>query len=124
MASRRVERVSRLLKEAVSAVIINELSDPRMGFVTVTQVEPAPDLRSAKVHLSVLGEESVCTRTFAGIKHAAGFIRSKVGRAVALRNVPELHFVRDDSGKRSVRISRLIDEAVAEDTSVEASEDP
>jgi len=124
MTSRRVERVSRLLREAISAVILSDLSDPRMGFVTVTKVESAPDLRSAKVYLSVLGEETVCSRTFAGIGHAAGFIRSKVGQAVALKNVPELHFIRDDSGKRSVRMSRLIADAVGEQASEEEPSDP
>ena len=113
--SRRTERVAQLLKEALSEVLLREVCDPRMGFVTVTKVEPSRDLRSAKVFVSILGEETVCRRTMRGIRHAAGFIRGRVGQVVSLRINPELHFVRDDSPKRSVEISRLIAEAVAGD---------
>ena len=123
MASRRVDRVSRLLKQAISSVLINELSDPRMGFVTVVKVEPSRDLKSAKVYVSVLGEEAVCTRTMRAITHAAGFIRRTVGRQVVLRNVPALKFVRDDSVKRSVHISRLIADVLPDEKPSEESED-
>ncbi|HUU42927.1 MAG TPA: 30S ribosome-binding factor RbfA [Planctomycetota bacterium] len=114
MTSRRSERFSRLLKETVSAILLRELSDPRMGFVTVTKVEPSRDLTFAKVYLSVLGEENVCRRTMQGIRHAAGFIRRRVGQEITLRTVPELRFVRDDSVKRALHISQLIDDAVAD----------
>ena len=112
MTSRRAERVSRLLKQAISSVLLNELSDPRMGFVTVVKVEPASDLKSARVYVSVLGEEGVCNRTMRALTHAAGFIRRSIGHLVTLRSVPTLEFVRDDSVKRSVRISRIIADAV------------
>jgi len=124
MASRRTQRFSRLLKEAISTIILNELSDPRMGFVTVTKIEPSPDLTSAKVYLSVLGEEGVCRRTMRGIRHAAGFIRRRVASTVKMRTVPELRFVHDESAKRSVHISRLISDAVKESEVDKESEDP
>ena len=101
-----------MLKQAISSILVSELSDPRMGFVTVVKVEPAGDLKSAKVYVSVLGDEAVCTRTMRAIGHAAGFIRRTVGSRVTLKNVPALKFVRDDSVKRSVRISRLIADVV------------
>jgi len=113
MKSRRVERVSQLLKQAISEIITQELSDPRMGFVTVTRVKPSADLKSARVYVSVLGEEAVSRRTMQGLTHAAGFIRRTVSRLVTLRSVPVLHFVTDDSVKRSIRISRIIADAVS-----------
>jgi ribosome-binding factor A len=115
MASRRVERVSEVLKQAISEIITHELNDPRMGgsLVTVTRVEPSPDLKSAKVYVSVLGEEGVSRRTMQGLRSAAGFVRRSVGRLVTLRSVPTLQFVADDSIKRSIRISRIIADALA-----------
>ena len=124
MSSRRVERVSQLLKEVISGIILNEVNDPRMGFVTLTRVEPSPDLTSAKVFVSVLGAEGVCRSTMRAIEAAVPFIRRRVGAMVQLRVVPELHFVRDDSARRSVQISKLIADAL-EDSDVEKEpEDP
>jgi len=122
MTSRRQERTSRVLKEAISRVIIQEVSDPRMGFVTVTRVEPSPDLKFARVYVSVLGDDAVCRRTLRGLEHAAGFIQRTVGGLVALKNVPALRFVRDDSVKRSVRISRMLADARREEPSKEEDE--
>jgi len=121
MPSRRKERIASLLKQAVSRIIMSELNDPRMGFVTVVKVEPSPDLKSAKVHVSVMGEASDINRTLEGLKHAARFIRRQVGEEVALRIVPELVFVEDKSVKGSVRVSRLIAEALAESRPPEES---
>lgn len=114
MASRRKERVSRLLKETISQVIQREISDPRLGFVTITYVDPSPDLKSAKVYVSVLGEDGVISRTMKSLVHSAGFIRRSIGGSISLRSVPRLDFVLDESGKRSVEISRIIAEAVGE----------
>jgi ribosome-binding factor A len=104
--------MSRVLKEAVSEVIVAELSDPRMGFITVTEVEPSPDLKTAKVKVSILGTEAVMRRTMQGLRAATGFVQREVAGKVAMRNVPVLLFVEDDSVKRSVRISQIIAEAV------------
>jgi ribosome-binding factor A len=115
MKPRRVERVGELLKQKISQVIIAEMSDPRMGFVTVTKVEAAPDLRSAKVYVSILGTEGERTRTLRGLRHAHGFIQRLIGEEIELRNVPALNFVEDPSVKRSIRISRLINEVMSEE---------
>ena len=108
MTSRRCQRVQRLLRDRVSEVIIHELVDPRMGFVTVTGVEVSPDLRTAKVFVSVIGSEGEIRRTFAGLEHAAGFVQRRVSEQVELRTAPRLRFVLDDSVKRSVRISEIL----------------
>lgn len=115
MASRRMERISEVLKQAVSKIIITELKDPRMGFVTVTKVEPSPDLKSAKVFVSVLGDSpSVERQTMKALASAAGYIRREAAEQVTLRAVPELRFVVDGSIKRSIRISKLIADAMSE----------
>lgn len=114
MASRRVDRVASLLKQAIGRVIVSELSDPRMGFVTVVRVDPSPDLRTAKVFVSVLGEPGVISRTLHGLRHAARFIRRRIGDEVDLRSVPELNFVEDESVKGQARVSRIIAEAMSE----------
>ncbi len=114
MASRRVERVASLLKQAIGQVIVSDLSDPRMGFVTVVRVDPSIDLRSAKVFVSVLGEPADVSRTLHGLRHAARFIKRQVGTIVDMRSVPELVFVEDKSVKGAARVSRLIAEAMSQ----------
>jgi ribosome-binding factor A len=110
-----MERISEVLKQAVSKIIITELKDPRMGFVTVTKVEPSPDLKSAKVFVSVLGDSpSVERQTMKALASAAGYIRREAAEQVTLRAVPELRFVVDGSIKRSIRISKLIADAMSE----------
>jgi len=108
MTSRRCERVQRLLRDTVSEVITQELVDPRMGFVTVTGVEVSPDLRVAKVFVSVIGSESEISRTFESLEHAAGFVQRRVSEQVKLRVTPRLRFVQDDSVKRSIEISEIL----------------
>jgi ribosome-binding factor A len=89
------------------------MTDPRLGFVTVVKVEVSPDLKVAKVHVSVLGEQADVQRTLLRLQGAAPFIRHEVAEAVELRIVPQLLFVEDKSVKGSVRVSRLIAEALA-----------
>ena len=124
MSSRRVERVSQQLKQIIGNLIVSELRDPRMGFMTVTKVEPTQDLREAKIHVSILGEESERRRTMHGLKHATGFLQREAGKQLSLRTVPILTFVEDDSVKKSVRISRLIAESLEEETAEEQEDDP
>ena len=115
MANRRVERIAEVLKQAISKIVITELKDPRMGFLTITKVEPSPDLTSAKVFVSVLGDSpSVERQTMKALASAAGYIRREAGDLVSLRTVPELRFVVDGSIKKSIRISKLIAEAMSE----------
>ena len=108
MISRRRERVQRLLRDRVSQVIIHEIADPRRGFVTVTRAEVSPDLREAKVFVSIIGTESEIKTTFRGLEHAGGFVQRRVGDGMGMKNTPRIRFVLDDSVKKSVRISALL----------------
>ncbi len=100
----RIEKINQALKEEISNIIQNELKDPRLGFVTITQVEITQDLHCAKVSFSVLGEEADKKKVEEGLSSAAGFIRKLIGERVRMRFTPELSFRRDDSAEYSVRI--------------------
>ena len=99
--------------------IIRELKDPRIGIMTtVTAVEVAPDLKTCKAYISVLGNDQAKTDTMAGLKSAAGFIRRELARTVNLRNTPEIHFIMDESIEYCMKMSKMIDdlkESEAED---------
>ena len=91
--------------------IIRELKDPRIGIMTtVTAVEVAPDLKTCKAYISVLGDEQAKTDTMAGLKSAVGFIRRELARTVNLRNTPEIRFIIDESIEYGMKMSKLIDD--------------
>ena len=108
MASRRSQRVERVLRDAVSEVILQDLVDPRMGFVTVTKAQVSPDLKLAKISVSIIGSDAVTKRTLEGLGHAVGFVQRRLADKVELRSTPRIRFVLDDSIKKSVRISELL----------------
>jgi ribosome-binding factor A len=112
MSSRRIERLSESIKQEVSKAILYKLKDPRISFITVTKVEVAPDLKRAKVYISVMGDEKTQQKTLQGLERAKGFIQSEVGAQLQTRYTPVLTFYLDESVKKSIRISKLIDEAV------------
>ena len=120
MAGRRVERVARAIKEAVSEVVLRELNDPRVRrgagytFLTITRVEPTRDLREARVYFSVLGAEAEKRRVAVCLKHARGFIQREVGRRLPMRYCPHLTFTEDVVLKRSLEVSRLIQQTQME----------
>ncbi len=116
MATRRQEKVARLVKEAVSDAITQHLSDPRIeGLVSVTRVDVAGDLRRADVYLSIFGkDEPGQNKTFAAIEHAKSRIQSLVARRVQSKFCPVLHFYRDEQFKKTLETMRLIDQAVGE----------
>ena len=108
---RRVnESVRQVLAEALP-----ELKDPRIGLVTVTAVETAPDLRHAVVYVSVLGNETKRAATLRGLEAAHGVLQSRLARQLRMKRTPQLTFEYDPSVERGVRMSRLIDELVSED---------
>lgn len=115
MIPNRLKRVSNLIKEIISEVILNEMKDPRIGFVTVTDVEVAPDLRAAKVYISVLGDEDQRAVTLKGLNNAAGFIHQRVKEQLTIKRIPSLNFVADGSIERGVRLCGLIDSVRAKD---------
>jgi ribosome-binding factor A len=103
-----MRRVNEAVREVISAHISGDLKDPRIGFVTVTGVETSPDLRSARVFVSVLGEEAEREDALAGLRSAAGFLQAQVGTQVRMKRTPTLEFVYDDSVDRGMRISELL----------------
>lgn len=114
MARIRVSRVGEQIKKELSQIIQREIKDPRVGFVTVTNVEMSGDLQIAKVYISVFGSTDEKQQTLAGLEKAKGYIRSEIGRRIQLRHVPELVFQIDETLERSEHISRLLDEVKQE----------
>jgi ribosome-binding factor A len=105
----RMRRVDEAVREVLSDAISHQVKDPRVGFVTVTAVETAPDLRRARVFVSVLGEPAVRQRTLQGLQSAHGILQAAVARELRLKHTPALEFVYDDTADRGMRISELID---------------
>lgn len=116
MPTRRQEKVSRVVKEAVSDAVANSLNDPRIaGFISVTRVEMSPDLRNAEVFLSIFGkDESSQKRTFSAINHARSRIQGLVAARIQSKFCPVLHFYLDEKFKKTLEIMNLIDKAASE----------
>lgn len=114
MAGARMRRVDEAMREVVAATV-TELSDPRLGFVTVTGVETSPDLRTAKVFVSVLGDQTERDDTLEGLRSSHGVIQSRVATETRMKRTPTLTFHYDDTIEKGVRISRLLDEGPEDD---------
>src|SRR3990172_4940857 len=114
MTSRRVAKVSQAVREVISTAILFELKDPRVRNVTVTSAEVSADLRSAKIYISIMGDEKVQTLSMRGLNSARGFLQAKIAERLDTRYTPVLHFVLDQGVKRSIEASRLIREALAD----------
>lgn len=106
----RQQRLGDLLREELSQLILRELEDPRIGFVTLTEVRMSGDLRHARVYVSVYGTEEEERQTLEALSHAEGFLKRQIGRRLHLRYVPDLTFVVDDTLKRSARIEALLED--------------
>jgi len=114
VTSDRMRRVDEAVREVLSDAISKQVKDPRVGFVTVTAVETAPDLRRARVYVSVLGDSGVRKRSMQGLQSAHGVLQRVVARELRLKHTPTLEFVYDDTSERGMRIARLIDEEAGE----------
>lgn len=110
MAGPRMRRINEVLREVVGAAISGELSDPRIGFVTVTAVETSPDLRTAKVFVSVLGDEEEREATLSGLRSSHGVIQARIAAETRMKRTPTLTFHYDDTAEKGVRISELLEE--------------
>lgn len=108
--SHRPGRLAEALKKEISDILINEIKDPRIGFVTITMVEVTPDLRYARVYASVLGNEEQRKLTTEALIKATGYIRSEIGKRIRLKFTPEITFKLDSSIERGTRIIKLIEE--------------
>src|SRR5437764_14917972 len=117
MSAGRMRRVDEAVRAVLSDAIASDLKDPRIGFVTVTGVKTSPDLRHARVYVSVLGEEQVRAATLEGLRSAHGFLQRRVASELTLKHTPALRFEYDPSVERGMRISQLLDREAPADNS-------
>lgn len=110
MRSSRMRRVDEAMRAVLSDAIATDLKDPRVGFVTVTGVKTSPDLRHARVYVSVLGDEATRSASIGGLRSAHGFLQRRLASELTLKHTPSLTFEYDESVDRGMRITRLLDE--------------
>jgi ribosome-binding factor A len=106
--SERTARLDELLREEISDVVRREVDDPRIGFVTITDVEVSPDLRHANVWVSVIGSGDERKQTLRALSHAMPFVRGRLGK-LRLKRIPDLHIKEDDSAERGTRVLAILD---------------
>ena len=108
--SQRTDRVDELLRQEIGAILSRDVRDPRIGFATITDVETTPDLRHARVWVSVIGPEAERAETLAALQRAMGFVRHELGRRLRIKRIPDLHVRLDETSERGTRILRLLSE--------------
>ena len=111
----RLRRVADQIQRELSDILRSELKDPRVGMITLTGVEVSPDFAHAKVFFTSLAEAVRRDEVRAGLKRASGFLRTMLGARMKIHNTPELHFVYDESVESGIRLTHLIEDAVAAD---------
>ena len=112
MPSRRTEKAAEAIREVVSMAILTELNDPRVRDVTVTHVEVSRDLRYAKIHVSVMGDETRQNLTLRGLQSAAGFLQAKIAERIEIRYTPKLSFLLDQGVMRSIAVAQILKEVL------------
>jgi ribosome-binding factor A len=131
MSSRRLLKAAEAIRSVVGMAILADLKDPRIRDVTVTHVEVAPDMRNAKVHVSIMGDETRQNLSLRGLQSAAGFLQSKIAKQIDTRYTPRLTFVLDLGVKKSIEMARILrevlppesgDAPISEDEAAEGSE--
>ncbi len=110
MSSGRMRRVDEAIRQVIGDAVTGELKDPRVGFVTVTDVRTSADLRHARVYVSVLGDDAQREATMAGLRSAHGFLQGKVATELHLKRTPTLELYYDDTTDRALRVDALIEE--------------
>jgi ribosome-binding factor A len=115
MSASRMRRVDEAVRAVLSDAITQELKDPRVGFVTVTAVKTSPDLRHARVYVSVLGDDAERADSLVGLRSAHGFLQRRIAGELRLKHTPTLEFDYDDTLDRSIRLSALLDDREPED---------
>jgi ribosome-binding factor A len=108
VTTRRLLKAAEAIREVVSMAILTELRDPRVQNVTVTGVDVAPDMKEAKVRVSVMGTESQQKLTIRGLENSAGFLQAKIAKKIVTRYTPRLHFELDDGVKKSIALAQLL----------------
>ena len=123
--TRRAERVSSLIRQEICQLLQENVNDPRLkSLISVTQISTSPDLKNAKVSISVLGDKNEAKEVLTGFKSAAGYFRHELSKRIKIRSIPELTFQLDDSIERGSRVLNLIDKVVAEDSQNENRRNP
>lgn len=112
MSSRRVLKAAEAIREVVSMAILTDLRDPRVKNVTVTFVEVSSDLRLAKIHVSVMGDEKTQKLTLKGLQNSGGYLQRKVGNRIETRYTPRLEFVLDQGIKNAMAVTRIIEDVL------------
>ncbi len=116
-------RINGEVQRELSRIIQNEIKDPRIAPMTsVVAAEVAPDLKTCKVYISVLGDAKAAADTIEGLKSAEGYVRRQIAHSVNLRNTPEIRFILDQSIEYGVNMSKLIDDVVRNDAAKEDSD--
>jgi ribosome-binding factor A len=110
MATARMRRVNEAIREILASAIATELKDPRIGFVTVTDVDTSPDLRAARVYVSVLGSDEERESSLAGLRSSHGVLQAKIASGMRMKRTPTLTFEYDETVERGDRITRLLDD--------------
>jgi ribosome-binding factor A len=123
MTSRRVLKAAEAIREVVSMAILTELRDPRIQDVTVTYVEVTGDMRGAKVHVSIMGDEAKQQLSLRGLKNARGFLQQRINDRIETRYTPKLNFVLDKGVKSSIEIARILDEVLPKEDASETEPD-
>jgi ribosome-binding factor A len=106
----RMRRINEVMRKVLGGAILRDLEDPRIGFVTVTAVDTSPDLRSARVYVSVLGDEAERDATMAALRSSHGLLQAAVAREIRMKRTPTLTFHYDEGPERAARLSRLMEE--------------
>jgi ribosome-binding factor A len=114
MTSRRVQKAAEAIREVVSMAILADLKDPRIEGVTVTYVEVTPDMRNAKVHVSIMGDETAQRLCLRGLQSSAGFLQQKVSKRIDTRYTPRIQFEIDMGVKNSIAIARMLSDVLPE----------
>jgi ribosome-binding factor A len=114
MPSRRLLKAAEAIREVVGMAILADLQDPRIKDVTVTGVEVAPDMRQAKVYVSVMGNETKQNLSLRGLQSAAGYLQSKVAKRIDTRYTPRLQFVLDQGVKKQIEVSQILGRVLSE----------
>jgi ribosome-binding factor A len=124
MTSRRVLKAAEAIREVVSMAILTELRDPRVQGVTVTYVEVSADMRQAKVHVSIMGDEARQNLCLHGLRSSAGFLQTKIAERIDTRYTPRLKFELDLGVKKSLAIARLLQEVLPGDATTSSEDNP
>src|SRR5689334_4647500 len=111
--TQRTQRVDELLRQEIGALLAKEVADPRIGFATITDIETSPDLRHAKVWVSVIGQKGDRDETLRALQSAMPFIRHELGRRLRIKRIPDLHVRLDDSAERGTRVLHVLSELEA-----------